>query len=235
MKKYLFVYLMILSTLFSLVSESKSFQDSHEFTVKTETDYKYLLYKPKHHTTKKHPLVVFLHGGGESGENIEVVKKNGLPKMIAEGKEFPFYVLSPQNPYEKGFWDDRAVYKIIKHILYTHSIDQSRIYLTGMSRGGFGAWNLAMNHPDLFAAAAIVCPAQSPYNYAKRVKHLPIWLFHGIDDKVIPVSGTIKIYEELKRLGGNVKISLYPEVRHDSWVNAYEKEDLVSWFLQFEK
>ncbi|MCM8533847.1 MAG: prolyl oligopeptidase family serine peptidase [Lentisphaeraceae bacterium] len=226
------IFLVLITTLFvgcstqpnSGIFESKT-------TVTSTVKMNYLLYTPKEALTNKAPLLLFLHGGGESGDNPEAIKTHGPAKLIAAGKEFPFYVLAPQNPYKKGFWDDQAVYTLLQKIISTNNIDTKRIYLSGMSRGGYGAWRLAMNHPDTFAAMALVCAASAPKAYAKRVKHMPIKLFHGLKDKAIPASETIDMYKELKKLKADVSLKLYPEANHDSWTETYNKDSLYEWFL----
>lgn len=204
------------------------------FTLKIEnqTEINYLLYEPKE-IDGEAPLLVFLHGGGEGGNDIEVVKKNGPPKLIEEGKEFPFYVLSPQNKYEKGFWDDRMVMKLVDEVVEKYKIDKSRIYLAGLSRGGYGAWHLAMNNPDNFAAMIVVCAASSPTVYANWIKHIPVWIFHGEKDDVVPVSESINMAGALKDLGANVKLTLYPEANHDSWTETFNNNEVYTWLLTF--
>ncbi|MCM8535439.1 MAG: prolyl oligopeptidase family serine peptidase [Lentisphaeraceae bacterium] len=227
-----FILLSIITTLF-LGCSTQSTPGIFETrtTVTSAVEMNYFLYTPKEALSEKVPLLLFLHGGGESGDNPEAIKTHGPAKLIAAGKDFPFYVLAPQNPYKRGFWDDQAVYNLLQEIISTNNVDPKRIYLSGMSRGGYGAWRLAMNYPDTFAAMALVCAASVPKAYAKRVKHMPIKLFHGLKDKVIPASETIDMYKELTKLKADVSLKLYPEATHDSWTETYEQDSLYKWFL----
>jgi len=209
-------------------------QKAYSVKVKNLSEMNYLLYEPRA-IKEKVPLLVFLHGGGESGDNIEVVKKHGPPKLIDAGKEFPFYVLSPQNPYEKGFWDDRAVMELVDKIVKNNNVDENRIYLAGLSRGGYGAWRLAMNNPDKFAAMIVVCAASSPKGYANWIKHIPVWIFHGEKDRVVPVSESMQMAETLKDLGANVKLTLYPEADHDSWTETFNNDAVYEFLLNYSK
>ncbi len=177
------------------------------------------------------PLVLFLHGGGEGGDDINLVKKHGLPKLIAAGRDFPFFVVSPQNPNETQFWDDQRLMQLLNEIKSTHPIDPKRVYLTGMSRGGYGAWRLAIQNPDHFAAVVPVCGGGA-LPYVKRLKSVPIWVFHGAKDPVIPLEESQRLVQELKRVGGNVKFTIYPEADHDAWTETYDSPDLYSWLME---
>ncbi|HKJ80039.1 MAG TPA: prolyl oligopeptidase family serine peptidase [Prolixibacteraceae bacterium] len=205
-------------------------QKSHSTNVTTETKMNYLLYEPPG-SLEKAPLLVFLHGGGEGGNNIEAVKKHGLPMLVENGKVFPFYILSPQNPYEKGFWDDRAVAELIDKIVKEYPVDESRIYLAGLSRGGYGAWRLAMNNPGRFAAMLVICGASAPDNYAGWIKDIPVWVFHGEKDQTIPASESINMVKALKEQGAEVKLTLYPDAGHDSWTEAFNNDEVFEWLL----
>jgi len=109
---------------------------------------RYYLYYPENYelnTDEKFPILVFLHGGGESGGDLKSVKRNGPPKLIARGKKFPFLILAPQNPNEKMWWNTRAVNKLLDTIIAQNKVDENRIYLTGLSRGGGAAWEMAVS------------------------------------------------------------------------------------------
>ncbi len=180
-------------------------------------------------TATQFPLVVFLHGGGEVGSDLELVKKHGLPKLVAEGQSFPFVLVAPQNPRDQ-LWDDTLVLAVLDRAMATHRIDPDRVCLTGMSRGGFGTWRLAIQHPDRFAAIAPVCGGGLP-DYAFRIKDVPVWAFHGAKDRLIPLSRTVEMVEALLEVGGNVKLTVYPEAGHDSWTETYDNPELYTWLL----
>lgn len=192
----------------------------------------YLLYTPKD-TIQNMPLVVFLHGGGESGTEIELVKKHGLPKLIEEGKEFPFYVFAPQNRYKKGLWNDRLIHAKTMKLADSLKIDKNRIYLVGMSRGGDGVWRMAVNHPNSYAALISICAASIPYIYLQNIPDLPVWFFHGEKDMVVPVEQTIEAYTRMRQLNENVELTLYPEVNHDCWTITFQNEEIYDWLLSF--
>ena len=198
----------------------------------------YYLYFPKDYKSeknKKFPLLLFLHGGGESGDSLSTIKSNGPPKLIVEGKQFPFLILAPQNPYKMKWWNTRAVAQLLDTIVANNRVDKNRIYLTGLSRGGSAAWEMAVQYPDKFAALAVVC-GMTPLPYASWInKDLPIWVFHGDQDKSIPISESVNMVDKLKVMGYNVKFTIYEGVGHNSWENAYTNEALYSWFVKQRK
>ncbi|MGB5555423.1 MAG: PHB depolymerase family esterase [Flavobacteriaceae bacterium] len=206
-------------------------------TVTKET-YQYYLYFPQDYeanSDQRFPLMLFLHGGGESGGSLNEVKSNGPPKLLAEGKEFPFLVLAPQHPHPKKWWNTNAVMQLLDTIVKNNRIDVNRIYLTGLSRGGGAAWELAVQYPDKFAALAVVC-GMAPVPYAAWInKKMPIWVFHGEEDESIPISESETMVARLKEMGYDVTFTRYPGVGHNSWVKAYKNEELYEWFLKQEK
>lgn len=184
-------------------------------------------------TDEKYPIVLFLHGGGESGRDLEKVKYNGLPKHIAAGKTYPFITLAPQNKYVRGFWDLTALSHLLDDIEARYLVDTDRIYLTGLSRGGLGAWMLAMNNPGRFAALAPVCGAV-PASYDIWIpENLPIWVFHGADDGLIHPSESIRMIENLreKKMNPKPKLTIYEGVGHNAWEPAYADPALYEWLL----
>ncbi len=191
---------------------------------------RFLLYLPKDYNGKTpKPLLLFLHGAGERGNDLELVKKHGPPKLIAQGKDFPFIVVSPQCP--KGqFWDPRALSHLLDSLEEHYAVDSSRIYVTGLSMGGFGTWALAAQQPDRFAAIAPICGGGERF-WMRKLKNVPVWAFHGEKDNVVPPHRTTELVEELKKLGGDVRLTLYPDAGHDSWTETYNNEELYEWFL----
>ena len=179
------------------------------------------------------PLVLFLHGGGESGRDLEKVKSLGMPERIVKGERFPFVTLAPQNKFGRGFWDLTALRHLLDEFTAKHNIDHDRIYLTGYSRGGLGAWMLAMANPGYFAALAPVAGAV-PTSYDVWVPPgLPIWIHHGTDDDLIHPSESIRMLEILrqKQHKPTPKLTMYEGVGHDSWRQAYASSDLYEWLL----
>lgn len=176
-----------------------------------------------------------MHGGGEAGQELNALKKNGPPKMMADGYPFPFLVLAPQNPYAKQWWNIHTVNQLLDFVIENNRVDKNRIYLTGLSRGGSAAWDMAVQYPDKFAALAVVC-GMTPTPYAHWLnKEMPIWVFHGTEDKVIPVSESDAMVRKLKALNFDIRYSRYEGVGHDSWTRAYATDELFEWLNQQNK
>jgi predicted peptidase len=201
-----------------------------ERTIKVTMDY--LLYLPKNYAEKESwPLLLFLHGAGERGENLDRVKVHGPPKLIAAGKEFPFIVVSPQCPGRSRVWQPHELSALLDEIVEKYKVDKERIYVTGLSMGGFGTWTLAAFSPDRFAALVPICGGGDP-NTARRLSHLAVWVFHGAKDPTVPVKRSEDMVEALKKAGNGVKFTVYPDAGHDSWTEAYNNPELYEWLLQ---
>jgi predicted peptidase len=181
---------------------------------------------------RKWPLLIFLHGSGERGSDLELVKKHGPAKQIEEGNSLPFIVASPQCP-SRLWWTDEieTLDAWLGELLITYPIDSNRVYLTGLSMGGFGAWMWPMQFPERFAAIAPVCGGGEVF-LIDRIKDIPVWAFHGARDNVVPPDRTIQLVDALKKAGGNVQFTLYPEAGHDSWTETYDNPALYAWFLK---
>lgn len=210
--------------------KEKSFEK--EITLKVKVNY--LLYLPEDYekSDKPYPLMLFLHGAGESGSNLANVKKHGPPKLIAAGKTFPFIVVSPQSP--GGGWNPEALDGLLDEIESKYRVDKDRVYLTGLSMGGGGTWMLAATHPDRFAAIAPVCGAirsEAAKVTASKIKDIPVWAFHGAKDPTVPIARTEEMVKELKEAGADPKFTVYPEAKHDSWTETYDNPALYEWFL----
>ncbi len=193
----------------------------------------YLLYLPPEYADKDAwPLLLFLHGVGERGENIERVKVHGPPKLIAAGKQFPFIVVSPQCPSNR-WWQPEDLTALLDEVVEKYKVDKDRIWVTGLSMGGFGTWSLAAATPERFAALVPICGGGDPI-WARRLSHIPVWVFHGAKDPVVPLDRSARMIEALKQAGGNVKFTVYPDAGHDSWTQAYNDPALYEW-LQAQK
>jgi predicted peptidase len=190
---------------------------------------RFLLYLPEGYDRTKSdwPLLLFLHGRGESGEVLELVKKNGPPKLIEEGRKFPFIIVSPQCPEDER-WSVEVLDMLLDEMESRYRVKKNCIFVTGLSMGGQGTWQLAYAYPDRFAAIVPVCGRTDP-SQAHKLKSLPIWVFHGEKDDIIPVEESIKMVNALKALGSPVKLTLYPEANHDSWTEAYNSDELWDW------
>jgi predicted peptidase len=178
-----------------------------------------------------------LHGAGERGTDLERVEKNGIPKMIAQGTEFPFIVLAPQCTEQSGWPIELdALHALVEKIIQEYRTDTSRIYLTGLSMGGYGAWHLAAEYPSMFAAIVPICGGTIPnIGFPERIhilKDIPIWVFHGALDDQEPLQKSQELVDVLRNHQGNVKFTVYPDAKHDSWTQTYENPELYEWLLQ---
>jgi predicted peptidase len=138
--------------------------------------------------------------------------------------------LSPQCP-EDQWWAVPDLDILLNDISENYNVDTNRIYVTGLSMGGFGTWNLAIKYPDRFAAIAPVCGGSNPF-LAKNLKDTPAWVFHGAKDKVVPLHRSQEMVDALEKAGGNVKFTVYPDATHDSWTETYNNPELYEWFLK---
>ena len=195
-------------------------------------EYRYLLFLPEGYgeSELEWPLILFLHGAGERGNDLELVKKHGPPKIVETDKEFGFVVVSPQCPREQ-WWSNDKLKLLLDEIAAKYNVDEKRIYLTGLSMGGKGTWDLACAYPDRFAAIAPVCGWGDPEK-ASNIKNMPIWAFHGAEDKAVPISKDQVMVDAVKACGGNVKFTIYPDTGHDCWTVTYENNELYDWFLK---
>ncbi len=208
------------------VQQEKAF----EKTISVKVQLKYLLYLPPGYqdSDQKWPLVLFLHGAGETGSDLAKVKVHGIPKVVEAKKDFPFVAVSPQAPV-RG-WNVDTLNSLLDEIISQHRIDPDRVYLTGLSMGGFGTWALAAAHPEKFAAIVPICGGGNPAD-APRLKNLPTWVFHGAKDGTVPLRQSEVMVNALKEAGGNVKFTVYPEAQHDSWTETYNNPELYKWLL----
>ena len=178
------------------------------------------------------PLLIFLHGLGECGSNPDAVKKHGPPKILdtARAKNWPFITVSPQCPAGK-YWSPQQILLLVDAVAKKFTVDSQRIYLTGLSMGGFGTWMILNENPNRFAAAAPVCGGGDPA-WAKNYVNIPIWIFHGGADNVVNPKFSHDFEEAIKKAGGSkCKLTIYPGVGHDAWTRTYNNPELYKWFL----
>ena len=235
MKFSLFLCLLLLSNAMMAQSTQQLKMLDESVTMKVDVKYQYLLHTPKDKSTAQDgllPLLIFLHGAGERGNDADLLTVHGPPKLIKNGTDLPFIVLSPQCAANER-WDAFTLKLLIDRIVATHPVDQSRIYLTGLSMGGFGTWDLAIAYPDYFAAIAPICGGSDTHVWDApgRIKDVPTWAFHGAMDRVVPVERTTRIIASLRRVGGTPKLTIYESAGHDSWTETYDNQELYQWFL----
>lgn len=195
------------------------------------TKLKYLTALPKEYDKQAQwPVLLFLHGSGERGDNLEVVKKHGPPKLVAAGKDFPFIVISPQCPTGTS-WEPDELVTLLDEVARKHKVDADRVYVTGLSMGGFGTWKLAAHAPERIAAIAPICGGGDPAT-VKRFAHLPCWCFHGAKDKGVPLERSQVMIDALKKEGGTPKLTVYPDAGHDAWTETYDNPEFYKWLLE---
>jgi predicted peptidase len=223
--RYLFVIFISFLLSFPSVSQQLDCSSKH---------YNYLLYTPDSPIPDEgFPLIIFLHGRGETGRDLQLVKKHGLPSFLDDTLNFPFMVVSPQCPDGKA-WKPRLLQRLLDEIEILYPVDTDRIYVTGLSMGGTGTWEFALSDPGRFAAIAPVCAMMKTRN-ACSLSSLPVWVFHGALDEVYDHSWSDNFVAALKGCDGMVTYTLYPDVDHFAWVPAYSDPELYKWFLQYSK
>lgn len=202
-----------------------------EKTITTTVRCNYLLSLPDEFGKKdqRWPLILFLHGMGQCGDDLEKVKEHGIPKVVESRSDLPFIVVSPQCP-EGQMWRNDVLINLLDEVTGRYPVDQDRIYLTGLSMGGAGTWYLACEYPDTFAAIAPICGWGTP-SKAASLKNVPVWAFHGAEDKTIPVKHSEEMIQAVKDSGGDAKLTVYPQAGHDSWTQTYDNRELYDWFL----
>lgn len=213
--------------------QSQSFEKQILKTVRLN----YLLHLPRDdHPARQFPLIFFLHGSGERGDDLEQVKRYGIPKLVEERDDFPFITVSPQCPVDSD-WILRIddLNALLDHTIAHYAVDPARVYLTGLSMGGRGAYQLAFSAPHRFAAM-VVLSARRPEVFrspdrAAPLKHIPIWIFHGAQDTRVPATEAVEMEKALRACGGNVRLTIYPDAGHDAWTRTYENPELYRWLL----
>lgn len=214
-------------------------KQSKQIAVDPDQELSYLIYLPESYEDtpeKDYPLVLFLHGRGESHGPLELVAKWGPPKFAQRGDSLPFILVSPQCP-SSGSWRDATrqtqLDQLLKTINEKYRVDQSRTYLTGLSMGGYGSWTLAANYPRRFAAVIPICGGGNPED-ADKLKNTPIWVFHGDQDKAVPFEKSLEMVKAIKESGGDkIRFTSLENVGHNSWSSAYALPELYDWMLRF--
>jgi len=216
-------------------------QQAHVFetAIARKLQLPYLLSLPEGYgrqPTKKWPVILFLHGAGERGLNdMALLRKHGIARVAAE-RDLPFITVSPQCPPDSWWADYRPeLLALLDHVLGGYRADPARVYLTGLSMGGFGSWHLAAENPTRFAAVVPICGGGVwAYGFPQRVvalKGTPVWAFHGAKDPAVPLAESRILVDTLKAAGGNVRFTVYPEAGHDSWTETYDNPELYAWLL----
>jgi predicted peptidase len=215
------------------------------FTKTQSAELDYLLFLPKGYDAKaekRWPMILFLHGAGERGTDVWKVAVHGPPKNVATHLDFPFVVVSPQCP-EDQVWSREVLLALLDDFTATHAVDTNRIYLTGLSMGGYGTWDLGLAHPEKFAAIVPICGGGQTISVllvspdkASALRTLGVWAFHGAKDPVVALAESQRMVDALKRAGvEDVKLTVYPEAGHDSWTETYNNPELYEWLLKHQR
>jgi len=206
---------------------------------KQKVKYDYLLYLPKDYAkkSKKYPLLIYLHGGSQKGNDLNKLKTYGLPYLINKGKHFDFIVVSPQCPNDKFWSTDNWFELLFEEISHQYNIDTNRVYCTGISMGGYGSYIVTMDFPDKFAAILPLCGGINDEDTTRvcNLSQIPIWTFHGTADDKIQISETERIVKSLKKCHGNIKFSRLKNEGHSIEYLYETKPQLYRWLLKQKK
>ncbi|HVJ44874.1 MAG TPA: prolyl oligopeptidase family serine peptidase [Luteolibacter sp.] len=204
---------------------------------------------------KTYPLILFLHGAGERGDDNTKHLKHGIRPILENAAKLgePCFLIAPQCPAEL-WWADlddkklrlkdatapnprlEAVLALVDDFSKSHPVDLKRLYITGISMGGFGTWFILGQHPDKFAAALPICGGGDPApEIVSKFKDVPVWTFHGDKDPTVPVAATLDLVAALEKAGGKPKLTVYPGVQHDSWTQTYADPEPLRWLLSQRK
>lgn len=251
-----------IGTIFTLLilSNHSAFAQSNRFSFNYYSNHKgdtlpYRLLSPDYDTSHSFPLVIFLHGSGERGRDNEAQLKWGVMNFATDQMMLthPSYLLAPQCP-EKQSWSNFSKYKdsfnyvikpqpsvpmellikLVKQLCKSERIDTNRIYITGVSMGGFGTFDAITRYPGLFAAAVPVCGAGDT-SKATTIKHIPIWIYHGADDPAVSPAHTYNMNAALVKAGARPGVTIYPGIGHFSWLGAYIDPLMIEWLFQQHK
>ncbi|MEO7715192.1 MAG: PHB depolymerase family esterase [Capsulimonas sp.] len=194
--------------------------------------YPYLAWTPDGYDkdASRWPLLLFLHGAGERGTDLDLVKRHGPPMLADGGRKFPFLVIAPQCPEDEG-WNPAQVKDLLDTVSAKYRVDPDRIYVTGLSMGGNATWTTAEYYPDLFAALAPMATDGDP-RLVGPIAHIPTWAFHSAGDSLVPVEGAQAMVDAMRKAGGDVQFTVYPSASHNSWAKAYESQELYDWMLK---
>lgn len=222
------VYVLFVSFLI-LISSS-----SAEITpIKDKTKYDFWITLPTNYTSQgeKQPILIFLHGKSLSGTNLERVKRYGVLKAIEKGRDIPAIVVAPQT---NNGWNPDSVIEIIDYVLKNYNADSSRVYVCGMSMGGYGTLNVAGKYPDRIAAAVAICGGAS-LSYACNLTNVPLWIQHGNRDFVVPVSESKKIYNAIKKCDpkADATLTIVPRGTHSSVERLFHKDEIYDWMFSY--
>lgn len=225
MKRWLLIPLLLVAPLGA---------DTLETFIELTQRLEYVHYEPEGYDRdgeKKWPVVLFLHGAGERGSDVAKLYKHGPLKAVKAGEEWPFFVIAPQCP-EGMNWSavEPVVWELVQALLDTESLDRDRVYVTGLSMGGFGAFAMAARHPEEIAAIAPICGGGDPHS-AEKIAHLPTWVVHGALDEAVSITESVQMVLAMRKAGGEPRFTVYPYGGHNVWTRTYEDPAFWDWLL----
>jgi predicted peptidase len=245
MKPHILLALILCATVPAVAAHSpEAGQHPQSFEKQVTIKLDYLMYLPADYgkdESRKWPLIVFLHGSGESGSDVQKVTKHGPPELLAKGTDLALkdlVVVSPQCPSSRIGWQPYMLNPFLDEILAKYKVDPDQVYLTGLSMGGYGTWLWAEQNPGRFAAIAPMSGGgnANPRVIARALRRMPIWNFHGEKDPTVPISESEAMIDAVKKAGNeDVKFTRYPDLGHDCWSQAYGTAELYDWFLQHKR
>jgi len=207
-----------------------------------DTNYHYISYTPKEYnddTIKKWPLIIYLHGGSSRGTDTIKLYCCGIPDQIWRGREFPFIIIAPQCPINHRWTTDNWFENFYKELTTKYRVDTNKVYLTGTSLGGEGTWYLAIKYPEKFAAVAPMSGFTRGMDYimknTDKLIDIPIWAFHGKEDKIVQFEETEWIITRLEGKNKELKFTAEPGVGHSMDWLVYPKHELYDWFLKYDR
>jgi len=207
--------------------------------IKTKAKYNYLLYLPKNYSneTKKYPLLIYLHGGSQRGNDLNKLKTYGLPYLVDKGQNFDFIIASPQCPDNKYWSTENWFDSLYSDLMMRYRIDTNRIYCTGISIGGYGTYIVAMDFPDKFAAIVPLCGGINDSDTSRvcNLSKIPIWTFHGTADDKISINQTERIASELRKCNGDIKFTRLQNEGHGIEYLYETKPKIYKWLLKHKK
>lgn len=195
---------------------------------------RYLLFVPaqyEHDPQRRWPFVLYLHGGSARGDDIERLRKIGLPKRLEQEAEFPFIVASPLLPEGEIWTDVRALSALVDRVARDYRVDPARIYITGHSMGGRGALYLAYHYPGRFAAVVALSPYSPITAWSKRLTNVPLWVIHGAKDVQAPLRDSEELVQAIEKAGGQPRFTSLPDRDHFI-LDWYDRNEIFDWLLE---
>ncbi|EGT3616112.1 hypothetical protein FHH43_07685 [Clostridium perfringens] len=203
-----------------------------KFDIEKSISLNYIVNLPEEYHSNQNkifPVILFLHGIGERGDDIDKVKKYGIHRYLKD-MEIPFIVISPQC-HDNNFWDRHFsdIEILLEKVKRDYRADMSKVCITGVSLGAYGAWNFVMQRPNLFSSIVSIAGGSMLPKYAESIKHIPAYIAHGSEDREVDVNESIKIAKALASVGGKVELNIVPKAGHKLCTKIFEDSNLYKW------